>query len=64
MFSIGPAGENLARFACLVGDRGHVAAHNGVGAVMGSKKLKDIATGRPLPETLKQLGLEHVIDDI
>jgi aldehyde:ferredoxin oxidoreductase len=40
VFSIGPAGENLVRFSAIVGDRGHVAAHNGVGAVMGSKKLK------------------------
>ena len=43
VFSIGPAGENLVRFAAIVGDRGHVAAHNGVGAVMGSKKLKCIS---------------------
>lgn len=46
VFSIGPAGENLVRFACIVGDRGHVAGHNGVGAVMGSKKLKAIAVAR------------------
>jgi aldehyde:ferredoxin oxidoreductase len=46
VFSIGPAGENLVRFACLVGDEGHVAAHNGVGAVMGSKNLKAIAVAR------------------
>jgi len=46
VFSIGPAGENLVRFACIVGDRGHVAAHNGVGAVFGSKKLKAIAVSR------------------
>jgi aldehyde:ferredoxin oxidoreductase len=43
VFSIGPAGENLVRFAAIVGDRGHVAAHNGVGAVMGSKKIKCIS---------------------
>jgi aldehyde:ferredoxin oxidoreductase len=43
---IGPAGENLVRFACLVGDYGHVAAHNGVGAVLGSKKVKAIAVKR------------------
>jgi aldehyde:ferredoxin oxidoreductase len=42
VFSIGPAGENLVRFAAIVGDRGHVAGHNGVGAVMGAKKLKAI----------------------
>ncbi len=44
--SIGPAGENLARFACIVGDEGHVVAHNGAGAVMGSKRLKAVAAGR------------------
>ena len=43
VYSIGPAGENLVRFAAIVGDRGHVAAHNGVGAVMGSKKIKCIS---------------------
>ena len=42
IFSIGPAGENRVRFAALCGDKGHVAGHNGVGAVLGSKKLKAI----------------------
>jgi aldehyde:ferredoxin oxidoreductase len=46
VYSIGPAGENLVRFAAIVGDRGHVAAHNGLGAVMGSKKLKAISVER------------------
>ncbi|MFC1930560.1 aldehyde ferredoxin oxidoreductase N-terminal domain-containing protein, partial [Chloroflexota bacterium] len=46
VYSIGPAGENLVKFAALVGDRGHVAGHNGIGAVMGSKKLKAIAVSR------------------
>ena len=36
---IGPAGENLVRAAMLVNDYNHTAAH-GLGAVMGSKKLK------------------------
>jgi len=39
---IGPAGENRVRFAAIFNDCGHVAAHNGVGAVMGSKNLKAI----------------------
>ena len=43
VYSIGPAGEHLVRFSAIVGDRGHVAAHNGVGAVMGSKKIKCIS---------------------
>ena len=46
VYSIGPAGENLVRFASLVGDRGHVAAHNGIGAVFGSKHLKAVAVTR------------------
>jgi aldehyde:ferredoxin oxidoreductase len=46
ILSIGPAGENLARFACICADHGHVAAHNGIGAVMGSKKIKAIAIER------------------
>ncbi|MFC1861704.1 aldehyde ferredoxin oxidoreductase family protein [Chloroflexota bacterium] len=43
---IGPAGENLVKFAAICGDKGHVAGHNGTGAVMGSKKLKAIAAAR------------------
>jgi aldehyde:ferredoxin oxidoreductase len=46
VFSIGPAGEHLVRFSAIVGDRGHVAAHNGVGAVMGSKKIKSISAAK------------------
>lgn len=46
VFSIGPGGENLVRFAGVVGDRGHIAAHNGIGAVLGSKKLKAFAAAR------------------
>ncbi len=43
VLTIGPAGENLVRFACPVNDYHHVAARNGSGAVMGDKKLKAIA---------------------
>ena len=46
VFGIGPAGENRVRFAALIGDRGHTAAHNGPGAVMGSKNLKAVAVAR------------------
>ena len=44
--AIGPAGEKLVKFAAIVADKGHVAGHNGMGAVMGSKKLKAIAVAR------------------
>jgi hypothetical protein len=37
VYSIGPAGENLVRFAAIQGDYGHVASKNGVGAVMGEE---------------------------
>ncbi|PYO15864.1 MAG: hypothetical protein DMD75_02145, partial [Candidatus Rokuibacteriota bacterium] len=33
VYSIGPAGENLVRFAAIQGDFGHVASKNGCGAV-------------------------------
>jgi aldehyde:ferredoxin oxidoreductase len=40
---IGPAGENLVRFACIANDLNEVAGRTGMGAVMGSKRLKAIA---------------------
>ena len=46
IFGIGPAGENGVLYSAIVGDRGHVAAHNGLGAVMGSKNLKAVVTYR------------------
>ncbi|HDR72990.1 MAG TPA: aldehyde ferredoxin oxidoreductase [Methanoculleus sp.] len=39
---IGPAGERLARMACMINDGGRAAGRGGVGAVMGSKLLKAI----------------------
>ncbi|MBS7639772.1 MAG: aldehyde ferredoxin oxidoreductase family protein [Candidatus Bathyarchaeia archaeon] len=39
---IGPAGENLVRMACIVNDEHRAAGRTGLGAVMGSKKLKAI----------------------
>ena len=40
---IGPAGEKLSLMAGVCNDRGRVAARSGLGAVMGSKKLKAVA---------------------
>ncbi len=40
---IGPAGEKLVRFACILNDTTHAYGRNGHGAVMGSKMLKAIA---------------------
>ena len=41
--SIGPAGENLVRVACILNEKTRAAGRCGLGAVMGSKKLKAIA---------------------
>ncbi|MBA7656504.1 putative oxidoreductase YdhV [subsurface metagenome] len=41
--TIGLAGENLVKFACISNDRGRKAGRTGQGAVMGSKNLKAIA---------------------
>jgi aldehyde:ferredoxin oxidoreductase len=40
---IGPAGEQCSRLAGIVHEKGRIAARSGVGAVMGSKRLKAIA---------------------
>jgi aldehyde:ferredoxin oxidoreductase len=39
---IGPGGENLVPYACINHDYGRQAGRGGVGAVMGSKKVKAI----------------------
>jgi len=44
--SIGPAGENMVKFAGIFFEHGHSASHNGLGAVMGSKRLKAIGVVR------------------
>ncbi|MEE8353994.1 MAG: aldehyde ferredoxin oxidoreductase family protein [Dehalococcoidales bacterium] len=40
---IGPGGENLVRYACIVNDINHAAGRTGIGAVMGSKNLRAVA---------------------
>lgn len=40
---IGPAGENLVKYACVSHDYGRQAGRTGVGAVFGAKNLKAIA---------------------
>ena len=46
---IGPAGENLVRYACIANDLKEVAGRTGMGAVMGSKRLKAIAVRGKIP---------------
>ncbi|MDV3104537.1 tungsten-containing formaldehyde ferredoxin oxidoreductase [Thermococcus waiotapuensis] len=42
VLSIGPAGENLVRYAVVMSQEGRAAGRPGMGAVMGSKKLKAV----------------------
>jgi aldehyde:ferredoxin oxidoreductase len=39
---IGPAGEHLVRFACVINRKKNSASRGGMGAVMGSKNLKAV----------------------
>jgi len=51
---IGPAGENLVYFACIINEEHRAAGRTGVGAIMGSKKLKAIVVkGDAKPEVAK-----------
>ena len=40
---IGPGGEQMVRYACVINDLRNAAGRTGMGAVMGSKNLKAIA---------------------
>jgi len=53
---IGPGGENLVRYAAVVNDRSHFAGRTGLGAVMGSKRLKGIAVRATPGESLMKLA--------
>ena len=65
--SIGPAGENLVKFAAIM-HTDHTAARSGVGAVMGSKNLKAVAVrgtrGVTLADgdTFKKLNLSYIME--
>src|SRR4030066_881404 len=41
--TIGQAGENMSKIAAILHDHGRAAARLGIGAVMGSKRLKAVA---------------------
>ncbi len=60
--SIGPAGENLVRFAPVISQEGRAGGRPGMGAVMGSKNLKAIVfegdneIPAAYPEDMKELS--------
>ncbi|MDP6636783.1 MAG: aldehyde ferredoxin oxidoreductase N-terminal domain-containing protein [Phycisphaerae bacterium] len=65
VLTIGPAGENLSRMACLIHDAGNAAGQGGFGAVWGSKRLKAISIigtggiGIHDPKALLEMRLRH-----
>jgi len=59
--TIGQAGENLVRYACVVNDLHNAAGRGGMGAVMGSKNLKAIAVrGHYKPEVAEPERLKDL----
>ena len=59
---IGPAGENLVRYACVVNNLRHTNGRSGLGAVMGSKNLKAIAVrGHRAPQFKDPATLKKII---
>lgn len=63
---IGPSGEKLSRIAAVMNNKGRAAGRGGLGAVMGSKKLKAVAVkgNQKLPiynaELLTELRKKYV----
>ena len=59
--AIGPAGENLVRFASIVSDHYHEDdGRTGMGAVMGSKQLKAVAVRGS--KTVEVANLDELLD--
>ena len=66
--SIGPSGEKLSLVSCLINHRVDAAGRSGLGAVMGSKKLKAVVVkgDRKVPiadiEAVNRLRKEHIAE--
>ncbi len=60
---IGPAGENQALLSCIINDKGRAAGRGGLGAVLGSKKLKAIIVSSDIQKT-KTAQQEQVREDV
>ena len=54
---IGPGGEHLVRYACIMNDLHDAAGRAGLGAVMGSKRLKAVAVRGTSPVDGADAGL-------
>ncbi|MEM2109229.1 MAG: aldehyde ferredoxin oxidoreductase C-terminal domain-containing protein [Candidatus Odinarchaeota archaeon] len=64
VLSIGPAGENLVRYASIIVDGKYMAPRCGGGAVMGSKNLKSIAIDAPVIEREENSEMEKIEEQI
>ena len=61
ILQIGPGGENLVRYACIINELKHANGRTGMGAVMGSKNLKAIAVrGTDSVEVADRDGVREV----
>jgi aldehyde:ferredoxin oxidoreductase len=61
VMQIGPAGEKLVRYACLINMSNRANGRTGMGAVMGAKNLKAIAVrGRQRLEIADQKALAEI----
>ncbi|MCK4273333.1 MAG: aldehyde ferredoxin oxidoreductase family protein [Dehalococcoidales bacterium] len=59
--SIGPSGEKLARLSCIMHNKGSAAGRAGLGAIMGSKKLKAVAVkGKMAVQVADAKGLKKL----
>jgi len=62
---IGPAGENLVRFACIKVDRWRSLGRGGMGAILGAKNLKGISfAGTRKTEIADENLLKEVIRNV
>ena len=61
---IGPAGENLVTYACIIHTASRAAGRGGAGCVMGSKNLKAIAVrGSGMPGVADHKGFLSLLDE-
>lgn len=66
--AIGPAGEKLSLIAAIIHDKGRAAGRSGLGAVMGSKKVKAVVVKGDMriplanPEKLKEIRKKWLLD--
>ena len=60
--SIGPSGERKSLLSCVINDKGRAAGRSGLGAVMGSKRVKAVvAVGEAKPPLADADGLQEAI---